>query len=66
VRAGLATNGRETNGDGAFLILGAEDIGRGQIIERIGADKFSMSTAALGMDDSFWDTLPVEMRKEVN
>jgi hypothetical protein len=25
-----------------------------------------MSTAALCMDDSFWDTLPVEMREEVN
>lgn len=63
--AGFATDGRKTNGDGTFLVLGAEDVGRSQVIERIGADKFAMSTTALGMDYSLGDSFAVEMGEQV-
>ena len=66
VRARLATDCRETNSDGTFLALSAEDVGSTQVVERVGADEFTMSTTALRMDDSFWDTLTIEVGEEVD
>lgn len=66
VRAGFATNSRETNGDGTSLLFGTEDVGRTQVIERIGADEFTVCTTTLCMDDSFWNTLTIEMGDEIN
>jgi hypothetical protein len=60
MRARLTTNSRETNGDGARLAL-LEDVCHTQILERVCGCVGTMGAGTLGMDDSFWDTLTIEM-----
>ena len=66
VGAGFATHGRESNGDRALFAFLAEDVGNAEIIERLGALEGTMSTAALGVDNSFGDAFTVEMGEKVN
>jgi hypothetical protein len=63
---GLATDSREPNREGAFLSLGTEDIRRGEVVKRIGAHEFTMSTTALCVHNSFWDAFAIEVGEEVN
>lgn len=66
VRAGLATNGRKAHRQRARLSLGAEDIRHAKVVHRVCAREGSVSSAALGVDDTLWDPLPVEMGDEVD
>lgn len=63
--ARFATDGRKSCSDGTLLALLTEDVGRTQIVKWISADKFTVSTTAFGVDDSFWNTLTIEMGDEV-
>src|SRR6266700_6495898 len=60
VRTRLASDGGEANGDGTAL-SGLEDVRQTKIIQRIGSLVVAMSSTALGMDDSLWDSLPIEV-----
>lgn len=66
VGTGLATDGGETDSDGAFLVGDAEDIGLTQIIHGLGALEGTMSTTALGMDDSLGNPFAVEVRDKID
>ena len=66
MRAGLATNGREADRDGAFFALLAEDVGNTKIVEGLCASEGTMSTAALGVDDSLGNPFTVEMGEKVD
>jgi hypothetical protein len=66
VGAGLATNGGKSYCDGAFLALFAPDIEQCQVVGRIGAFEEAVCTTSLGVDDTFWDALTIEMGKEVD
>jgi hypothetical protein len=66
VRARLATDCRKSNGDRTFLALCAEHVGHAKIIERVRAFEDTMSTAALGVDDTLRDALAVEVGEEVD
>jgi hypothetical protein len=60
VRARLATDGREADGDRA-LLAGLEEICHAEILESIGSLIVAMSASALGVDDTLWDAFTVEM-----
>ena len=62
--AGLATNGRESNRDGA-LLSGLEDVGHTEVIERVGGAVETVGTTTLGVDDTLGNTLSVEVREEI-
>ena len=60
VRARLATNRRESNGDGARLPL-LEDVCHAQVLKGLCGCVGTMGTGTLGVNDSLWDTLTVEV-----
>lgn len=64
--ARLATNSRESYCDRACLAFGAPKIEQCQVVCRVGTFEESVCTTALGVDDTFWDALTIEMGKEVN
>lgn len=66
MRTGFATNGGEADGDRAFLIGGAENVGLAQIVHGLGALESPMSTTALGMNDSLGNPFAVEVRDEID
>ena len=66
VRAGLATDGREADCDGAFLALLAEDVGNTKIVEGLCASEGTVSTATLGVDDPLGNPFTVEMGEKVD
>lgn len=66
VRSGFTANCRETDGDRAFLALGAEKVRGRQVVQRICAFEEAMSTTALRMNNSLRNSLPVEMGKEID
>lgn len=61
----LATNGRETDGDGALMAL-LEDVCQAKVIESIGRPVDTVCSTTLGVDDTLWDTLAVEVREQVD
>ena len=66
VRAGLAAHRREADGDGARLAFFAEDVGDGEVRERVRALEVAVGAAALGVDDALGDPLAVEVREQVD
>jgi len=64
MRTRLATNSRESNRDGA-LLASLEDVGHTEVIERVGGAVETVSTTTLGVDDTFGNTLSVEVREEI-
>lgn len=63
---GFATDGRESSGNGTLLALGREDVCHTQLWNGVGTFEEAMSTAALGVDDTFWNSLAVKMREQIN
>jgi hypothetical protein len=66
VRARFAANSRKTDGDWAFLSFCAEDVCEAEIIGRVCAAEDSMGSSTFGVDDSFRDSLTVEMGYEID
>ena len=66
VRARLATDRGKSHSQRAFLPCLAEDVGHAKVVHRIGAFEGSVSSAALGVDNSFWNSLAVEMGDEID
>lgn len=62
-RARLASDGRETNSDGALGTL-LEEAGNAEVVERVGADPLAVGSRALGVDDTLGDTLAIEVGEE--
>jgi hypothetical protein len=63
--AALATDSRETDGDRALDIL-LEDVCQADIVKRIGCPVDTVCSTTLGVDDTLWDTLAVEVREQVD
>lgn len=66
VRAGLATNGRETNGDRTRLALLREKVGHAEVGNGVRTLEKPVSATALGMDYALGNTLVVKMRQEID
>ena len=66
VRAGLPTDGRETDGDWAFLAGLANEVGKADIVQRLCAGEDSVGSGTFGMYDTLRDTFTVEMGEEVD
>jgi hypothetical protein len=65
MRTRLATHCREANSDGARLAL-LEDVCYAQVFKRVCGCIGTMSSRTLGVDDTLWNALAVEMRKKVD
>lgn len=65
MRAGLATNGGESNADGA-LLAGLEEVCNAEVVERVGGLVVTMCTATLGVYNTLGDTLAVKVGKKVD
>lgn len=61
----LTTNGRETDGDGALLAL-LEDVGKAQVVQRLGSPVETVGTTALSVNDTLGNALAVEVREQIN
>ena len=61
VRTRFATNGRKSDCYRTLLSLGREQVCDCQIIERVCAGENTVSTAALCVNDTLWDTLAIEV-----
>ena len=66
VRAGFATHGGESDGDGALLSLGAEHVCHADIVERLGACEDTMGPATFGVDNTLRNTFPIEVGDEID
>lgn len=66
VRTRLATDGRESDSDRALLAFLGEEISLRQFWDGVCALKEAVSTTALGVDNTFWDSFSVEMREEID
>lgn len=62
----LATDGRESNRDGALFAFGRENVNHGQLGNGVCAFEEAMSATAFGVDDTFGNSLAVEMSQEIN
>ena len=60
-RSGFATHSREANGDRTGLASLTEDVSKAYIVDRVRAFECAVSAASLGVDDTLWDPLSVEM-----
>jgi hypothetical protein len=63
VRSGLVTDNGEADSERTFLSLCTEDIGDCELWDGICAFKVAMGAAALGMNNTLWDTLVVKVRE---
>lgn len=61
----LTTDSGESDGDGA-LLASLEDVGKTKVVKRVGGLVESVGSATLGVNNTLWDTLAVEVRKEVD
>jgi hypothetical protein len=61
----LATDSRETNGDRALNIL-LEDVCQANIVKRVGCPVDTVCSTTLGVNNTLWDTLAVEVREQVD
>ena len=66
VRSRFATDGRKADSNWTFIACLGKDVGKAEIIERLGAFEGTVCTAALGVDDALGDTLSVEVGDEVD
>jgi len=66
MRARLTTHGGESDGHRASLALGAPNVERGQVIDRVSAFEETMGSRALCVDYTFGDSLSVKMSQQVN
>jgi len=61
----LATDGRETDGDGALMTL-LEDVCQADIIKSVGCPVDTVCSTTLGVNDTLGDTLAVEVREQID
>lgn len=61
----LASDGRETDGDGALVAL-LEDVCQAEIIKSIGRPVDTVCSTTLGVNDTLGDTLTIEMREQID
>lgn len=66
VRAGLSADGGEADANRTFVASLAEEFGKAEVIERLRAPVVSVSASTFGVDHTFWNTLSIEVRDEVN
>jgi len=66
MRARFATNGRETNGDGTLFASLTPEVGRANVVKRLCALEDAVCSTTLGMDNSFWNPLTVEVRNQID
>lgn len=62
----LTADGRETNTDGALLVLGGEDVCHAEVVKRVGCLVETVGSTTLGVNDTLGNTLAVEVRKQVD
>ena len=64
---GLATDSRETDCQRSCSSWsGSEELGAGEVGDGVGEGECSMGSSALGMDDTLWNALTVEVGEKVD
>jgi len=64
--AGLATDGRESDGDRAFEALVGEAVCEADVLERLCALENTVGSGSLGVDDTLRDALSIKVREEID
>lgn len=66
-RAGLAADGGEADGEGnGGSWCACEELGAGEVWDRVGEGESAVCASTLGVDDALGDTLAVEVGEEVD
>lgn len=65
-RSRLATDGGEADGGTNFLANTLEEGLRRDVAEVVGDLEVTMGSGTLGVDDTLWDTLTIEVSKEID
>jgi hypothetical protein len=65
-RTTLTTDSGEPDGDRAFLSLGREDIGKAEVVKRVGRSVVAVRTAAFSMNNALGYSFTIKMREQVD
>ena len=64
VRTRLTTDGGESDCDRA-LLASLEDVGKADVVKRVGGLVVTVSSSTLGVNDTLWNALAVKVREQV-